>query len=286
LADNDAIAIGDRYQYAERLVWRTVRQPAASLLHPFFQSPIKRRITMITQSKLTRTSLLSRAMILPLLFLLFCAFAARRQPHSNLRSFDSAAPVTVVIDAGHGGIDPGAINKDGLEEKNINLAIAEKINQLSAAYNVRVIMTRDADILSGNKPTKEESLHYRADLANENKADLFISIHTDMAASEYVKGFNIFITEKNAHYAQCVQLGNTLTSILQKTYTTDVALKQRTEGIYVLSNTNMPAVLLLCGNLNNEKDLSFITKDENQEKVAKDLLEGIRKYADSHPGHQ
>ena len=60
----DAIAEGDRYQYAEGLVWQTVRNPPSSLLHPFIQSPIKRRITMITRT--SRNSLLSRAMILPL----------------------------------------------------------------------------------------------------------------------------------------------------------------------------------------------------------------------------
>jgi N-acetylmuramoyl-L-alanine amidase len=149
LADDDAITEGDRYQYAEGLVWQTVRNSPSSLLHTFsgktssrtfIQSPIKRRITMIT--KTSRNSLLGRAMILPLLLLLCCAFAARLRSHSNTRL---TTPLKVVIDAGHGGIDPGAINKDGIQEKDINLAMAEKIKELASQYNVNVLLTRDKD---------------------------------------------------------------------------------------------------------------------------------------------
>jgi N-acetylmuramoyl-L-alanine amidase len=291
LADNDAIAEGDRYQYAEGLVWQTVRNPPSSLLHTFsgktssrtfIQSPIKRRITMIT--KTSRNGLLGRAMILPLLLLLCCAFAARLQSHSNTALVDGV-PLTVVIDAGHGGIDPGAVNKDGVQEKDINLSLAEKIKQLGSQYNVRILLTRDKDELAGNKATKRESLEYRAQMANDSKADLFIAIHTDLQPSAYVKGFNVYVAENNTHYPQCVEFGSALTASLQKTYTTEVALRKRKENIYVLRNTNMPAVLLSFGNMNNEEDLSFIRKEDNQEKVARDVLEAIRTYAKAHPSH-
>ena len=283
LADHDAITEGDRYQYAEGLVWQTVRNPPSSLLHPFAYSPIKRRITMIT--KTSRNSLLSRAMILPLLLLLCCAFAARLKPHSNTRLIDEA-PLTVVIDAGHGGIDRGAITKAGVQEKDINLSLAEKIQQLGSQYNVRILLTRDKDELAGNKATVRESLEYRAQMANDSKADLFIAIHTDIQPSAYIKGFNIYVAENNAHYAQCVEFGSALTASLQKTYTTETALRKRKENIYVLHNTNMPAVLLSIGNMNNEENLTFIRKEDNQEKVARDILEAIGAYAKAHPAHQ
>jgi len=277
LADREAVNKGDRFLYAESLVWQTVQNPSASLLHPFFYSPIKRRITMITQLK-ARTSFLGRALTLPLLLLLACAFGTRHT-RPNVRIVSTAKPVTVVIDAGHGGIDPGAIAPNGIMEKDINLSISKKIQQLSGEYNVKVLMTRDRDALPGNKPSISEALHYRADMANANKADLFLAIHTEMQAKD-VKGFSFFVTRDNAHYDQCVHLGSILTEKLNKSYPTDAALKQRKEHIYVLDRTDMPALLLLCGNINNESDLSFIRKEENQEKVARDILEGIRKYAD------
>ena len=285
LADNDAVSEGDRYQYAESLVWQTIHASSTSLLHPFFQSPIKRRITMITQVKNTRANqsvgqaVLSRAMILPLLFLLFCAFSTKYHTHPKVRIHTTESPLTVVIDAGHGGIDPGGINKEGVEEKNINLSIAEKIKNLSPEYNIRVLMTRESDELAGGKPSIRESLEYRAQMANDNKADLFIAIHTDVNTLEYMKGFSVFVAQDNTRYAQCVQLGSALVETLKKSYPTETALKQRKEHIYVLRNTNMPAVLLQCGNINNEKDLSFIRNEDNQTKVARNILEGIQKYA-------
>ena len=279
LADSDAISEGDRYQYAETLLWQNIRNPPPSLLHPFFQSPIKRRITMIIQSKTIRPTMLGRAMSLPLLVLLFCAFGNKHHPHPNVRITTMDRPVTVVIDAGHGGIDPGAISKNGIEEKSLNLAIAEKIKKLSGEYNVRVVMTRNEDQLAGGKSTVQESLRYRADMANDSKADLFIAIHADMQASKDVKGFSIFVAKSNAHYSQCVQLGSSLTEALKKNYPTETALKQREEHIYVLDKTDMPAVLLLCGNINNEKDLAYISKEDNQEIIARNILQGIRKYA-------
>ncbi len=286
LADRDAVSEGDKYRYAESLVWQTMQVPPASLLHPFFQSPIKRRITMITQLKNNRTTLPGRMMILPLLFLLFCAFGTSHHPLPNVRINTAAQPLTVVIDAGHGGIDPGGVNKEGVQEKDINLSIAEKIKSLGQEYNVRILMTRENDELAGGKSSVRESLEYRAQMANDNKADLFIAIHTDVSTSKDVKGFNIFVTQDNAHYAQCVQLGSAITETLKKSYPTASALKQRKEHIYVLRNTNMPAVLLQCGNINNENDFSFISKEENQTKVARDILEGIRNYTSGRQTNQ
>jgi N-acetylmuramoyl-L-alanine amidase len=279
LADSEAISEGDRYQYAEALVWQTVRNPPSSLLHLFFHSPIKRRINMITQLRTIRPTLFSRAMILPLLALLCCAFAAEHHSQPSLRIVAADRPMTVVIDAGHGGIDPGAISSNGVEEKTINLAIAEKIRQLSGGYNVQVLMTRESDELAGGRSSISESLHYRAEMANDKKADLFIAIHVDMIASKDVKGFSVFVAQDNPHYDQCVQLGAALTETFKKNYPTEAALKKRKEHIYVLDKTDMPAVLLLCGNLNNEHDLAFISREDNQEKVARDVLESIRKYA-------
>ena len=107
-----------------------------------------------------------------------------------------------------------------------------------------------------------------------------------MQPGPYIKGLSIYVAENNKHYDQCIELGNALTASLQKTYTTDMALKKRKENIYVLRNTDMPAVLLSFGNMSNEDDLSFIRRDDSKEKVARDILEGVRRYADGHPSHQ
>lgn len=96
----------------------------------------------------------------------------------------SGPPIkTIIIDPGHGGFDPGARGSYSTEAE-ISLEVSMK---LGAAIhkefpNIRIIYTRTTDIMPGNKPTKEEGLHYRADLANSSGGDLFIAIHCNSTA--------------------------------------------------------------------------------------------------------
>jgi N-acetylmuramoyl-L-alanine amidase len=226
---------------------------------------------MITQLKSATSGYFSRLMVLPLVFLLLCAFADRLHPR-HLK------PFTVVIDAGHGGSDAGAVS-GSFNEKAINLALALKVKQLSADYHVNVMLTRQDDELAGGKQTIRESLEYRAALANDNKADLFVSIHVNNSAGLRTShGFSLFVCPDNPHYTQSMQLGSALIDELKESYATDGELKQLQRGIYILRNTAMPAVLLECGFIDNPADLAFITNEQNQEKVAREILQGIQKY--------
>ncbi len=276
-ADAHAAASGNRFQYAEMLVWQTVRQSSA-ILHPFFQSPIKRRITMITKFTTKAPGYASRLMVLPLLFLLLCAFA------KSIHSSDPTGPktmgmseFTVVIDAGHGGSDAGAIAGD-YKEKDLNLALALKIKELSAAYHVNVLLTRSGDELSGDKASIRESLVYRTQFAAEQRADLFVSLHTDASNSSEQRGFTIYISPDNSHYQQCRQAGSDMIESLKSTYTTAQSLRERREGTWVLKSATMPSILILCGNINNSQDLAFVSNDQNREKIARNILEGIVRY--------
>jgi N-acetylmuramoyl-L-alanine amidase len=285
LADRHAVSGGDRYEYAELLVWQNIYDRPLPLLHPFFQSSIKRRITMLTRLTSARPRCISRAMALPLALLLLCAFSGRLDP---ARQLDPAHPLpssplpafTVVIDAGHGGMDDGAV-AGNTKEKDINLALALKIQQLSPEYHVTVLLTRQTDELAGKKSSIHESLEYRAALANERKADLFVSIHVNSrgaGAATTKQGFSAWVSTDNVRYPQCVQLGSAMLEAFRGTYATDESIHQVPDRIYVLRNSNMPAVLLECGFLDNPDDRTFICDSLNQEKVARDILQGIQRY--------
>jgi N-acetylmuramoyl-L-alanine amidase len=275
LADRYAVADGDRYDYAELLVWHSVHDRSHSLLHPFFQSSIKRRITMLTQFSSTRPGYWSRMMALPVAFVVLCAFAVRRPVAEPLRGI---SPFTVVIDAGHGGSDAGAVSGDA-KEKDINLALALKVKQLAPAYHVNVVLTRKTDELAGGKSDIRTSLEYRAALARDSRADLFVSLHVNNAGGgQPSHGFSAFVSPDNAHPAESAKLGSALLDALKSSYAVDEILHRPTQGVYILRNTAMPAVLLECGFIDNPTDLKFIRNGQNQEAIARDILQGIQRY--------
>jgi hypothetical protein len=113
LADRFAISSNDQHEYAELLVWQAVGNPPAHFVHSFFNTHLKRRVIMLTQLRKTRPGYFNRIMILPFLFLLFCAFATRLTRDVPGSALPPSRTLTVVIDAGHGGFDMGTVSKDG-----------------------------------------------------------------------------------------------------------------------------------------------------------------------------
>lgn len=279
-ADHCALEGEDRWAYAELLVRQTLECRHPGLFHSFFSSSIKRRINMITQNSVVRPGRLSRWMVAPLAVFLLCAFSARvyRVPVSGRAAGAAVKPITVVIDAGHGGSDDGAVAANGLKEKNINLALARKVQQLAAQYGVNVVLTRDKDVLAGGLADKRASLHYRADLAMAKKADLFISLHTDAGGGEDQGGFHLYVSKENIHFQQSEKLGGALIEALKPTYHVGVELRENQEHIWVLRAATVPAVLILCGNIDDARDRSFINDASNQEKIARDILQGVVNY--------
>jgi N-acetylmuramoyl-L-alanine amidase len=289
LADQHAIAGSNRYVYAKLLVEQSIGNKRAYLTNPFFHNHIKRRITMITKASKHRFGFLSKAMILPLLLILFSTFAFKLKTEQAGPSFSSLDPgsslksITVVVDAGHGGLDPGANNKMGISEKDLNLSIAQKIAHLGKSYNVTVIMTRDGDYLPGNATDISTGLRKRTEITSENKASLFVSIHANYDPVESVHGFEVFVSAEkrnNPFLDKSRVLGSVLLSGLKNIYAANDHLQQSEEkGIWVLDHAPCPAVLIECGNLNNSQDLSFMSKEENQDRIAKEILEDIVKFS-------
>ncbi|HEY4937207.1 MAG TPA: M56/M15 family metallopeptidase, partial [Puia sp.] len=275
-ADAWVAAKTDGYAYASLLLLK-VSGSALPLTHPFFKNQIKRRIAMMTKTKKQRNSLLGRFLILPLIVFLSCLFSFKI--HNPLQLFSPKA-IRVVIDAGHGGIDPGLTTK-GIPEKNTNLSIAKKIQELAKEYNVEVIMTREKDELPGSGNDINWSLKYRTALPRQEDADLFISIHTGSGTQgDASSGFEIYIPGNESKiYKGSVKLATCITGFIKPDYTIAPELKQRSQGIMVLTYASVPAILIECGNQNNKSDFDFIQNDKNQEKIARDILEGIRKYS-------
>ena len=284
LADKFAVSGDNRYAYAELLVSQSIHNKQLHFTHPFFHNPIKRRIAMITKFHQNHNNYFSRIMIIPLLFILFCAFAIRINPKKITAI--AGKTITVVIDAGHGGIDPGAQSQSGINEKDITLSIAKKIQQLAKNYNVEIVMTREKDELPGKGNSIEDALKYRSNLVVQSDADLFVSIHVMAdAVNTSASGFDMYIPgNRSAVHQKSIQFGSILTAAIKKDYPIADELKQREKpAIWVLRSATVPSVLMECGYITNEKDLAFISEEQNQEKIARDILEGIVKFSRNNP---
>lgn len=173
----------------------------------------------------------------------------------------------VVIDAGHGGKDPGA-NYDQIMEKNINLSVAKLVKNLLKDKDIKVIMTRDKD--------EAVDLHKRAVIANKVDADIFVSIHcNDLESGGQANGIETY------YYSDDKQESKQLANEIQKQliFLTNANDRgARTEDLAVIRETNMPAVLTEIGFLSDEAEQKNLLDDDYQEKIAKGIAEGITEY--------
>ncbi|MDC3209546.1 N-acetylmuramoyl-L-alanine amidase [Chitinophagales bacterium] len=221
----------------------------------------------------------------------------------------------VIIDAGHGGKDPGAIGVTGIQEKNVVLSIAQK----TADYvkqnfpDVEVILTRDADVFL--------ELHERSAIANKNNADLFISIHANSAGSSSAHGTETFVlglhkSEANLNVAKrenaVIELednhdehynfnpnspeGHIMMSMAQNAYLDQSIFLAsevqdqfenrvsrhnrgvRQAGFYVLYKTTMPSILIELGFLSNPEEEKFLNSLQGQEYMASAVYRAIKDY--------
>ena len=153
------------------------------------------------------------------------------------------------------------------------------MKELSPEYHINVLLTRQTDELAGGKTDVRSSLEYRVEMAKDNKADLFVSLHVNNGGGGQPNhGFSAFVSRDNAHYSESAKLGSALLDAVKPSYATDDILHQPTQGVYILRETPMPAVLLECGFIDNPTDLAFIRDGQNQEKIARDILQGIQRY--------
>ena len=175
---------------------------------------------------------------------------------------------TVVIDAGHGGHDAGAIGlKMKVQEKNLNLAVAKQLAaKIREKYpEVKVVLTRDTDVFL--------PLQQRADIANKNHADLFISIHTNASSNPDASGTEAFAYVQPS---RAFSLGEDIVQgIVNVTGLRNRGMKVR-PGLYVLRRTAMPAVLVELGFITNPGDAALM--NENPRLFAQGIYQGIENY--------
>ena len=224
------------------------------------------------------------------LFLLFCliftaliggfaclgaTLSARKEATSAEDASVHAHPI-IVIDAGHGGEDGGASGSDGTKEKDLNLLVAQALSDIltAAGYDVRMTRTNDAllydlygDLTDYTGHKKTYDLRNRLRFTKEAGADLLISIHMNKFPQTRYSGLQVYFSA-NAPESRTVAgvIRNYTRQYLQPQNERET--KAATSSIYLLHRCEIPAVMVECGFLSNEEELSRLKDDTYRRQLA------------------
>jgi len=185
----------------------------------------------------------------------------------------------IVIDPGHGGFDPGKLGIHGAHEKDINLAIALKLQAYLEQSGAFVVMTRTSDEglnEEGDNNKKRSDMRRRKELINSSEGDILISIHQNSFSESKYKGAQVFY---HGHSKEGERLAKSIQKQLREFVdpTNKREAKANTD-YYVLKTTNIPAVIVECGFLTNPEEEANLNNEIYQEKIAWAIYLGIVEY--------
>ena len=185
----------------------------------------------------------------------------------------------IVLDAGHGGFDPGKVGVNGELEKDINLSIVKKLQVLLEEEGFTIYLTRDSDKLLGpanSTSKKKDDMIARINMISEIKPFFTISIHQNSFTSPNTSGPQVFYykdSEASATMAQILQ--DIMNEYLQPAKN---RVAQSNTNYYLLTRTPTPTVIVECGFLSNPTEAGLLSSEEYQNKVANAIFLGILSY--------
>lgn len=221
-----------------------------------------------------------------LLFLLLFLFGTIARRFSAASPADMSADekiYTVILDAGHGGEDGGAIGKNGVREKDINLSVTNLIADALRKKGVTVLCTRTEDLLLYDRNEDYEGrkkildLAARLKIARETENPVFISIHMNSFPQTQYRGLQVYYSKNapsSARLAEGIQ--KAVRTRLQPENTRKI--KAASNNIYLLDRITSPAVLVECGFLSNAEECTLLASPDYQKQLALVLADAIADY--------
>ena len=192
---------------------------------------------------------------------------------------DAKTKTCIVIDAGHGGNDPGKVGVNGVEEKAINLQIALRLQRLLESEGIEVVLTRTDDnglYSEGADNKKVEDMRKRCEIITEKMPVFTISIHQNSYPEEYVKGAQTFYygkSDEGKQLAEQIQV-----SMIERLDKENHRSAKSNESYYLLKRTPTPTVIVECGFLSNTQEAELLTTEDYQEQVAWAIHMGVMQY--------
>ena len=220
--------------------------------------------------------------LLCILFVLSIGFLISLNDRRSVKT-SSVESKTIVIDAGHGEPDGGAVGQSGILESEINLSVAKRIESKLKEQGFGVIMTRSGTegIYKTNdaavRVKKREDLNERVRIANESGADLFLSIHMNYFGEKKYSGPQVFYAASSENAKCCAEaVMGSIREIIGSHCTREI--KPVDKGIFILEKIKVPAVLVECGFLSNPDEEKLLISEEYQEKIAESIAKGTAEY--------
>ena len=188
----------------------------------------------------------------------------------------------IVIDAGHGGEDPGAIGEGSVYEKDLNLSIAMLVGEQLAKEGYTVVYTRTEDKMLYSPEENIKGMRKLSDLKNRVKIaeqypdSLFISIHMNSFGDSAYSGAQVYYNAKNSESRLLAE--KIKTSIKEQAQPDNTRTTKEGKGLYLLENNPSPAVIVECGFMTNNEELSRLLEKEYQNQLSFAIVCGIINY--------
>lgn len=226
-----------------------------------------------------KNRVLSVVMAICLLFSMYYLAQTAAKYTMNMNRSAQSDKRIVLIDAGHGGDDPGKVGINGALEKDINLSIAFLVKKYLEMQDVTVVMTRNEDegLYQEESPNKKmEDLKNRLALIDASGATVAVSIHQNSYTSEKVHGAQVF-------YYETSEEGKKAALIMQEQLKrgideTNNRAAKANSTYYLLKKSSIPTIIVECGFLSNGEEAEKLTQEEYQEKMAWNISIGILQY--------
>ncbi len=220
--------------------------------------------------------------ILLIVIILCCSLVRYNYKVSVPAQADISDKKIIIIDAGHGGFDGGAVADDGTVEKDINLNIALTLGEMLSFHGYEVIYTRtedtgtedNSDAAIANR--KKSDLTNRLNLMKQYPSSIYVSVHLNKFTSGSANGAQVFYSP-SFDKAKTISLSiqNSIKTILQPE--NERVIKQGTKSTYLLYNAYTPCIIVECGFLSNAEELQKLKNTEYQKQMAFSIFDGIIK---------
>jgi len=219
-----------------------------------------------------------------IMFIIVSAFTI----HKTVSVFENSVSndiATVILDAGHGYPDGGAVGITGIEEKDINLAIVKKLEEVLEAKGMNVILTRmgDNSLFNSDDNTirekKRSDMNTRKAIMENSNADLFLSIHMNSFSDKSANGLHVFYAK---NHSEIEPLASEIqTRISEITGAATHSVKTADEKLFLMKKPPIPALLIECGFISNPAEEQKLCDNEYQTKIAWAIAEAICEFKNS-----